>query len=109
VTQKLNTKPNVSLATVTKTAKQELWEDVFSLCPHRDVMQQWMNCWRRCSLVVRAEAIYVEQKQAESNKQKSYKIMKMQMFATSDKANRDTGSIIGLNLAAVNHTTVQVT
>jgi hypothetical protein len=36
-------------------------------------------------------------------------IMKMQMFATLDKANRDTGNIRDLNLAAVNHTTVQVT
>jgi hypothetical protein len=27
------------------------------------------------------------------NKQKSYKILKMQMFATLDKANRDTGNI----------------
>jgi hypothetical protein len=43
------------------------------------------------------------------NKQKSYKIMKMQMFITLDKANCDTGNIRGLNLAAVNHTTVQVT
>jgi hypothetical protein len=30
------------------------------------------------------------------------------MFATLDKANPDTGSIRGLNLAAVKHTTVQV-
>jgi hypothetical protein len=35
--------------------------------------------------------------------------MKMQMFATLDKANSDTGNIRSLNLAAVNHTTVQVT
>jgi hypothetical protein len=34
--------------------------------------------------------------------------MKMQMFATLDKANPDTGNIRGLNLAAVKHTTVQV-
>jgi hypothetical protein len=34
--------------------------------------------------------------------------MKMQIFATFDKANRDTGNIRGLNLAAVKHTTVQV-
>jgi hypothetical protein len=34
--------------------------------------------------------------------------MKMKMVATLDKANRDTGNIKGLNLAAVNHTTVQV-
>jgi hypothetical protein len=36
-------------------------------------------------------------------------IMKMQMFATLDKANRDTGNIRGLTLAAVKHATVQVT
>jgi hypothetical protein len=35
--------------------------------------------------------------------------MKMQMFATLDKANRDTENIKGFNLAAVNHTAVQVT
>jgi hypothetical protein len=35
--------------------------------------------------------------------------MKMQMFATLDKANPDTGNIRGLNLAAVKHTNVQVT
>jgi hypothetical protein len=31
------------------------------------------------------------------------------MFATLEKANRDTGNIRGLHLAAVKHTTVQVT
>jgi hypothetical protein len=35
--------------------------------------------------------------------------MKMQMLATLDKANHDTGNIRGLNLAAVKHSTVQVT
>jgi hypothetical protein len=35
--------------------------------------------------------------------------MKMQMFGTWDKAKRDTGNIKGLKLAAVKHTTVQVT
>jgi hypothetical protein len=45
----------------------------------------------------------------ESNKQKSYKIMKMQMSVTLDKANTDTGNIGGLNLATVRHTAVQVT
>jgi hypothetical protein len=33
----------------------------------------------------------------------------MLMFATLDKANPDTENIRGLNLAAVKHTTVQVT
>jgi hypothetical protein len=31
------------------------------------------------------------------------------MFATLDKANRDIENIRGINLAAVKHTTVQVT
>jgi hypothetical protein len=31
------------------------------------------------------------------------------MFATMEKANPDAGNIRGLNLAAVKHTTVQVT
>jgi hypothetical protein len=35
--------------------------------------------------------------------------MKMQMVATLDKAKPDTGDTRGLNLAAVKHTTVQVT
>jgi hypothetical protein len=43
------------------------------------------------------------------NLQKSYKIMKMQMFPTLDKANPDKWNIRGLNMAAVKHTTVQVT
>jgi hypothetical protein len=33
----------------------------------------------------------------------------MQMFATLDKATPDTGNIRALNLAAVKHTTVQMT
>jgi hypothetical protein len=43
------------------------------------------------------------------NNQKSYKIMKMQNFATLDKTNRDTGNVRGLNLTAVKRTTFQVT
>jgi hypothetical protein len=43
------------------------------------------------------------------NKQKSYKIIIMRMFAILDKAKHDIESIRGLNLAAVRHTTVQVT
>jgi hypothetical protein len=41
-------------------------------------------------------------------KLKSTEIMKMQMFATLDKAKPDTENIRGLNLAAVMCTTVQV-
>jgi hypothetical protein len=43
------------------------------------------------------------------NKQKSYKIMKMQIFTILEKAKSDTGNIRGLSLTAVKHTTVQVT
>jgi hypothetical protein len=42
------------------------------------------------------------------NKQKLYKIMKMQMSAILGKAKPDTENIRGLNLAAVKRTTVQV-
>jgi hypothetical protein len=49
----------------------------------------------------------IKQKYA-GNKQKSYKIMKMQMFATLDKAYPDKGNIRGVNLAAVKHTAVQM-
>ena len=41
-------------------------------------------------------------------KQKSNKIMTMEMFAILDKAKPNIGNIKGLNLAAVNHTTVQM-
>jgi hypothetical protein len=43
------------------------------------------------------------------NKQKSYKIMRMNMFAAQDKAKPDMENIKGLNLAAVKLTIVQVT
>jgi hypothetical protein len=39
----------------------------------------------------------------------TYKIMIMRMFVILDKAKPDIESIRGLNLAAVKHTTVQVT
>jgi hypothetical protein len=44
----------------------------------------------------------------KENKQKSYKIMKIQMFAILDKAKPDTENIRGLNLATVKHTMVEV-
>jgi hypothetical protein len=44
-----------------------------------------------------------------SNKQKSQKFMRKQMFAVYDKAKPDTENIRGLNLAVVSLTTVQVT
>jgi hypothetical protein len=50
--------------------------------------------------------MFIQQNFAD-NKQKSYKIMKMQMFATLYKANPDTGNIRAL--AAAKHTTVQAT
>jgi hypothetical protein len=43
------------------------------------------------------------------NKKKSYKIMKMQMFAILGKAKPGTENKRGLNMAAVRRTTVQVT
>jgi hypothetical protein len=49
----------------------------------------------------------VEQNYA-GNKQKSYKAMKIKMFATLDKARPDTGNIRGLNLVAVKHATFQM-
>jgi hypothetical protein len=44
-----------------------------------------------------------------SNKQKSYKIMRMNMFAVYEKAKPDVDHIRGLNLAVVKLTTVQAT
>jgi hypothetical protein len=45
---------------------------------------------------------------AQTNKNKSSKIMKMKMFATLDKARPHTENIRGSNLAAVTCMTVQV-
>jgi hypothetical protein len=42
-------------------------------------------------------------------KLRSYKIMKMQMFALSEKVKPDTENTRGLGLAAVKRTTIQVT
>jgi hypothetical protein len=53
--------------------------------------------------------VYDYIKNYAGNKQKSYKIMIMKMFAILYKAKPDIESIRGLNLAAVMHTTVQVT
>jgi hypothetical protein len=68
---------------------------------------------RACQLVAGSKLLLLlllqELRSSAGNNQKSYKIMKMKMFATLDKANRDTGNIKGLNLAAVKNTTVQVT
>jgi hypothetical protein len=44
-----------------------------------------------------------------SNNQKSFEIMKMNMFAEQDKAKADRENISGLNLAAIKLTTAQVT
>jgi hypothetical protein len=49
------------------------------------------------------------QQNCAGNKQKSYKITKMQMFATSEQEKPGTENIRGLNLAAVKRTGVQVT
>jgi hypothetical protein len=51
----------------------------------------------------------ITQQNYAGNKQKSYKIMITKMFAPVDKAKPVTENIRGLNLAAVKHTTVQVT
>jgi hypothetical protein len=59
--------------------------------------------------VYKAAVTLTPRRNYAGNKQKSYKIMKIQMFAILDKANPDTSNITDLNLAAVKHTTVQVT
>jgi hypothetical protein len=53
--------------------------------------------------------IYISQQNSEAGGERERVIMKMQRFATLDKASRDIGNIRGLNLAVVKHTTVQVT
>jgi hypothetical protein len=87
-----------------------------------------INCGKRRSLWVRAEAVSGELEHRSRSahgfqtsvhiwlynkiiqvKSRSHIIMKMQMLATLDTANSDTGNIRDLNLAAVKHTTVQVT
>jgi hypothetical protein len=49
------------------------------------------------------------QQNCAGNKQKSYKIMRMNMFAAKDKAKPDIENIRGLNLAVVKLMTVHAT
>jgi hypothetical protein len=49
------------------------------------------------------------QQNCAGDKQKSYKIMRMNMFAVQDKVKPDVENIRSLNLAVVKLTTVQVT
>jgi hypothetical protein len=49
-----------------------------------------------------------DQQTYAEDKQKSFTIMKMKMYVILDKAKPHTENIKGLNLAAVNYTTVQV-
>jgi hypothetical protein len=60
---------------------------------------------RNLHLAFKLPYLYDYIKNYADNKHKLYKTMKTQIFATLDKAKPDTG----LNLAAVKHTTVQVT
>jgi hypothetical protein len=59
-----------------------------------------------CTLLSNFRIYMIIYQNYAGNKQESYKIIKMQMLSTLDKANPDTG---GLNLMTVKHTTVQVT
>jgi hypothetical protein len=69
-------------------------------CTHRVAICTWFSNF--------PSYLIIHQNYA-GNKQKSYKFKKMQVLAILDKENPDTGNIKGLNLAAVKHTTVQVT
>jgi hypothetical protein len=51
----------------------------------------------------------ITQQNSAGKKQKSYKIMRMNMSVVYDKAKPDIVNIIGLNLAVVKLTTVRVT
>jgi hypothetical protein len=66
---------------------------------HRFAICTWLSNFRTYMIIQN----YV------GNKQKPYKIMKIQMFATLDKTNPGTGNIKCLNLVAVKYTTVQIT
>jgi hypothetical protein len=52
--------------------------------------------------------LWEARKQETGNREKSFKIMKIKMFATLDNEKSDTENIRSLNLAAVTYTTVQV-
>jgi hypothetical protein len=68
-------------------------------------------CWKISKVDIGrrfAHGFQTEQQDSRGNWQKSYRITKMPIFATLDKANPDTGNLRGLNLAALKHTTVQV-
>jgi hypothetical protein len=43
------------------------------------------------------------------SKPNSYKVMRRKMFKTMEKVKPNTGTAEGLNLAALNHTTIKVT
>jgi hypothetical protein len=81
---------------------------VFSFEDHTNVILipytlELLNCirlsiFRTCTIILQNYA---------GNKQKLYKIMKMQMSVILAKAKLDTENIICLNLAAAKRTTVQ--
>jgi hypothetical protein len=64
---------------------------------------------RELHMALKIPYVYDYIKNNAGNKQKSYKIMTMKMFAIFHKAEPDIGSTRGLNLAVVKHATVQIT
>jgi hypothetical protein len=64
-----------------------------AICTRLSAFLMYTTVWRNCA----------------GNKQKPYKITRINMFAPYDKAKLDIEIIRGLNLAVVNLTTVQVT
>jgi hypothetical protein len=64
---------------------------------------------RNLHMAFQVSYIYDHIKKCAGNKQRSYKITKMQMFSTSKKEKPDTEDIRGFKLAEVKRTIVQVT
>jgi hypothetical protein len=69
----------------------------------------WLKRNRGKDFSIRLRIYMIIKRNYAGNKPKSYKIMKMHMFATLDNGNRHSGNIRGLNLASVKHMIVEVT
>jgi hypothetical protein len=104
---------NILMAAVVTWLQRPLWGNSWvNMFPWQQIhMQQWRNCWKSCFLcspcwgyIVRAS-----EPNCAGNKQGSYDIMRITMFAAQDKAKPDTENVRGLNLAVIKLTTIQVT
>jgi hypothetical protein len=83
-----------------------VWE--FALDIHLSKLQRLRNKVL-CTIGKFPKCTLVREFPSAGNKQRSYKIMKMQIFSTSEMVKLDLENTRDLSLAAVKRTTVQVT